>query len=337
MSQHGTAAYAATPDTPAVAGHLVQAHPESRRLPRIVLEREDIRRFLDDTAHITTRSLEYVPYSRFNATEFVQRIWGNALIQTLCGLIEDRHSGGFMLDISAATTNDEELIRFITALAHAIGTPDNDVLSGKFYARLPVKSQDVTPQSSNLFQPYRTFGMHTDGAASKNPTTDWLVFGKTHERHVRGGRNRLLHLDDWRDVRRFAEAPQGRKPFLIELPSANDPRQQQWGNNVRSEPLNRPIFFDWHGHLCARFADQFIFPKSIEDAAYLRSFVESIESDPKVECMTIPVGAMMFLNNNYWLHGREMFEPHPELYREIVRMRGMVHARPHCAAIHGAT
>lgn len=328
MSQHSSAAGTATMnDTLPVARHLVKSHPESRRLLRIVLEPDDVRRFLEASSHITTRSLEYVPYSRFTVTEVAQGIWGDEFIQTLHRLIEDRHSGGFLLDISAASTNDEELIRFITALAYAIGTPDNDVLSGKFYARLPVKSQDVTPQSSNLFQPYRTFGMHTDGAASKNPTTDWLVFGKTHERHVKGGRNRLLHLDDWRDVRRFSEAPQGRKPFLIELPSANDPRQQQWGNNVRSEPLNRPIFFDWHGHLCARFADQFIFPKSIEDAAYLRNFVESVESDPKVECVTIPVGSMFFLNNNYWLHGREVFEPHPELFREIIRMRGVLNAR----------
>ena len=307
-----------------VAPHRVEAHPESQRLPRIVLDAVDIRQFFDDTSHITTRSLEYVPYSRFTLTESVQRIWGSALIHTLREAIEARSSGGFLLDISSASTGDEDLIRFTTALAYAIGTPDNDVLSGKFYARLPVQSKDVTPQSSNLFQPYRTFGMHTDGAASPNPTTDWLVFGKTCERHVKGGRNRLLHLDDWRDLRRFADALQGRKPFLIALPPANDPRQQQWGNNVRSQPLNRPTFFDWHGHLCVRFADQFIHPTSIEDAAYIRDFVESVESDPAIEFITIPVGSMIFLNNNYWLHGREVFEPHPELFREIIRMRGML-------------
>ncbi|WP_396333918.1 carbon starvation induced protein CsiD [Burkholderia anthina] len=309
-----------------VAPHRVVPHPESQRLPRVALQNDDVRLFLDDTAHITTRSLEYVPYSRFTLTESVQRIWGTSLIDTLRALIVARRSGGFVLDIAEATTNDEDLIRFTTALAHAIGTPDNDVLSGKFYARLPVQSKDVTPQSSNLFQPYRTFGLHTDGAASPSPTTDWLVFGKTVERHVKGGRNRLLHLDDWRDLRRFANAPQGRKPFLIALPPSSDPRQQQWGNNVRSQPLDRPIFFDWHDELCVRFADQFIHPTTLEDAAYLREFVESIESDPAVEYLTIPVGSMMFLNNNYWLHGREVFEPHPELFREIIRMRGMLRA-----------
>jgi len=306
------------------APHRLEAHPESQRLPRVVLEAEHIRQFLDDTAHITTRSLEYVPYSRFTLTESAQRIWGERLFDTLRAHIVARRSGGFVMDISAASTNDEDLIRFTTALAYAIGTPDNDVMSGKFYARLPVQSKDVTAQSSNLFQPYRTFGLHTDGAASPNPTTDWLVFAKTCERHVKGGRNRLLHLDDWRDLQHFAGAPQGRKPFLIALPPPNDPRQQQWGNNVRSQPFDRPIFFDWRDELCVRFADQFIHPTNVEDAAYLREFVVSIESDPSVEYLTVPVGSMLFLNNNYWLHGREVFEPHPELFREIIRMRGVL-------------
>jgi protein CsiD len=47
-----------------------------------------------------------------------------------------------------------------------------------------------------------------------------------------------------------------------------------------------------------------------------------MQASPAVEYVTIPVGSILMLNNNVWLHGREPFAEHPDLFREIVRMRG---------------
>jgi protein CsiD len=71
-----------------------------------------------------------------------------------------------------------------------------------------------------------------------------------------------------------------------------------------------------------RFVDQFVHPRDLEEALFLRDLCASLDAAPAKEYVTIPVGSILMLNNNVWLHGREPFAEHPELYREIVRLRG---------------
>jgi glutarate dioxygenase len=319
----------ATRQTTAVARlnaqYSILPHPESKRLKSVRINRNDLASFFEATRDISVRTLEYVPYSRFNLTEVLLRVLGQDFLDDLRRLVVDRSSGGFFLDVSANTTEFDDILKCATAIAYGLGMPDTDVLSGKFYARLVVKGTEQPAERSNLFQPYLTFRLHTDGAASRAETTDWLVFAKTSDRHAEGGRSRLLHLDDWEDLQHFTRHPLGRNPFRIALPPATDPRQQQWGNNVTSEPLDRPLFFDWNGQICVRFADQFIHPGTLSEAAFLRDLTDSFERSAGVESATIPLGTMMFLNNNYWLHGRGTFQQHPDLERELIRMRGRLH------------
>lgn len=304
------------------AGYGLERLAGSERLARIVLDGGAVARFFQASAGVSLRTLDYVPYTRFGLVPTLVAALGAGLAADLRRLLLDRRSAGFRIDIAGYRPDPEDLLKLTTALAHAVGQPDDDVLSGTFYGRMKVSGHEVSRETANLYQPYLTFALHTDGAAAPAETTDWLAFAKTEERNAAGGRSILLHLDDWSEAPAFAAHPLGRTPLRFKLPPPNDPRQQQWGNHARSEVRERPIFFDWNGGLCMRFVDQFVHPRNLAEGLYLRDLSASMNAAPAIEYATIPVGSILMLNNNVWLHGREPFAQHPDLYREIVRMRG---------------
>ena len=47
-----------------------------------------------------------------------------------------------------------------------------------------------------------------------------------------------------------------------------------------------------------------------------------MENDKNVVELALPVGSLVVLNNEFWLHGRAAFEKHPDLNRELLRQRG---------------
>ncbi len=304
------------------AGYGLEKLAASERLVRIVLDGGAVARFFELTSDVTLRTLDYVPYTRFGLVPPLLAALGADFAADLRRLLLDRRSAGFRIDIEGYRPDAGDLLKLTTALAHSVGQPDDDVLSGTFYGRMKVTARDVTRDTANLYQPYLTFALHTDGAAAAAETTDWLAFAKTEERDASGGRSILLHLDDWSEAGRFAADPLGRTPLRFKLPPASDPRQQQWGNHATSQVRERPIFFDWNGGLCIRFVDQFVHPRNLAEALFLRDLNASMHAVGAIEYVTIPVGSILMLNNNVWLHGREPFGEHPELYREIVRMRG---------------
>lgn len=289
---------------------------------RIVLDGGAVARFFDATSDVPQRTLDYVPYTRFGLVPPLLAALGSEFAADLRRLLLDRRSAGFRIDIEGYRPDGDDVFKLTTAIAHAVGEPDDDVLSGTFYGRMKVTARDVTRDTANLYQPYLTFALHTDGAAAPAETTDWLAFAKTQERDAAGGRSILLHLDDWSEAAAFAAAPLGRTPLRFKLPPPSDPRQQQWGNHAPSQVRERPIFFDWNGGLSIRFVDQFVHPRNLAEALYLRDLNASMQAARAIEYLTIPIGSILMLNNNIWLHGREQFAEHPELYREIIRMRG---------------
>ena len=68
--------------------------------------------------------------------------------------------------------------------------------------------------------------------------------------------------------------------------------------------------------------DQFAYPGTIEEAKFLKSLSQSMESDKSVVELELPVGNLVVLNNEFWLHGRAAFEKNPNLNRELLRQRG---------------
>ena len=153
--------------------------------------------------------------------------------------------------------------------------------------------------------------LHTDGTFVDEPT-DWLLLMKFNEEHARGGESRLLHLDDWAELPRFANDPLASHPFVY----------RPAGSKNVSVPLTRRTFFDVNGAPGLCFIDQFVYPQTLGQAAYLEEMSASMERSPGTLNVSLPVGDLFMLNNTFWAHGRAAFEEDPKLHRELMRQRG---------------
>ncbi len=136
---------------------------------------------------------------------------------------------------------------------------------------------------------------------------------KFAEENAVGGESRFLHIDDWAERDRFEAHPLGRVPFAYKAP----------GSKNVDENIERPVFFDSGFGLSISFIDQFVQPRSLEEAQYLYDLSNSMERSPGTREVPLPVGDLVVLNNYFWLHGRAPFEKNPLLNRELMRQRGM--------------
>jgi protein CsiD len=296
--------------------------PGYHRLRKVTLADELVAAFLSAVSNVTARDVDYLPHTRFNLLEAFIHVLGGDVLREVSRLIVDREIAGCIVSTKDLRVSEVDLLKITIAMGLGVGRPDIDVLSGTIYGRLQVKGVGNKPELSNVYQPYSVFRLHTDGAASAADTTDWLVFAKTRENSASGGLTTILHLDDWDEFDAFRNHALGKKKFRISLPSSNDPRQKQWGNNVSALELDRCLFFEWNGYPCVRYADQFIHPRGIAEASFIRDLTRSLESSPGTHRLKLPVGSLIFLNNNYCLHGRTIFESYDDLDRELIRMRG---------------
>ncbi|MDF2720470.1 MAG: protein CsiD [Paenibacillus sp.] len=288
----------------------VHPHPTNPRLRHITLDNEAISGFLQDVAAINTQELEYVPFSRFFLAHKLQSQAGGGFAETLRAIVQDRTSGGFTVNVQGQTDSLDDYVKFATAITHLIGIPNFDAMSGNYYARFTVKHTDTS--DSYLRQAYRLFTLHTDGTFADEPT-DWLIMMKLEERNAVGGESRLLHLDDWEQLSTYLNHPLAFKQLAYKSPPSK---------NV-SQSVERTTFYIQHRLPCICFIDQFAYPKTIEEALYLRSLSESMEASQSVRELALPAGELIMLNNNFWLHGRAPFQQHNELYRELMRIRGV--------------
>ena len=135
---------------------------------------------------------------------------------------------------------------------------------------------------------------------------------KLMEENAVGGESRLLHLDDWEEMEIFADHPLGHTPMEYKSPPSK---------NV-SKSVQRQTFYQRNGRPCLCFIDQFAYPHTIEQALFLRDMSQSMENSPKTLSIPLPTGHILLINNHFWAHGREPFEKHPQLYRELLRQRG---------------
>ena len=289
----------------------VKSHPQSDRLYHIEINKEAIAKFLAavEEKGITVQTLEYTPYQRQIIASLLQDFVGEDLGETLRGIVHDRESGGFTLGLEGVTEDTDEFVIFGTAISHLVGMPNFDAMTGKYYARFTVKHTDNS--DSFLRQAYRLFTMHTDGTFVDEPT-DWLLMMKMVEENAVGGESRLLHLDDWKELDKFANNPLGKHKFTYIAPPSK---------NV-TQTVDRATFFNVNDKPCICFIDQFVYPETIEQAKYLEDLSASLESDESVIELELPVGDLVVLNNLFWMHGRAAFEVNPDLNRELMRQRG---------------
>jgi glutarate dioxygenase len=292
------------------SGYRVAQHPLHPRLYHITLEGERLRSFFALLADVDVQNLEYVPYMRFMAAQRLETAFGEELIRTIRSILHDRESGGLTIGVGDATRQQHEYLKFATAVAHSIGPANFDAMAGTYYARVVVTHADDS--DSYLRKAYRTLALHTDGTFVSE-ATDWLLMMKFEERNACGGESRLLHLDDWADLDAFRRHPLATYQFTYKSP----PSKQV------IETVRRQTFFTVNGRPCICFIDQFVYPDTIEQARYLHDLSQSLERAPAVTAVPLPVGQLILLNNAFWLHGRAAFDPHPQLYRELLRLRGI--------------
>lgn len=291
-------------------GFTVKANPHHHRLYHVEFDSAKLQTFFNETTDINTQNLEYVPHMRFMLAKKLKTLFGPGLQDVLRAILLDRNSGGFTVGVQGLTNHDQDYVKFGTAVSHLIGPGNFDSMSGTYYARFLVKDTDNS--DSYLRQAYRLFTLHTDGTFV-DEATDWLLMMKFDEKNAVGGESRLLHLDDWSELDRFAKDPLGSYEFTYKSPPSKNVAQM----------VKRRTFFKQNDKYCISFIDQFVQPETIEQGEYLHDLSASMENSPGTAAIPLPVGDLVMLNNLFWLHGRAPFEKNVNLHRELMRQRGM--------------
>ncbi|MDN4522985.1 glutarate dioxygenase GlaH [Fictibacillus fluitans] len=287
----------------------VKEHPVHHRLYTIEVDKKVLVTFLEKNKEVTSQRLEYVPYMRLVLADSLQSSIGSEFVQTIRAILHDRNSGGFTIGLQSLTIDEEDYVKFATAISHLVGGVNFDAMSGTYYARFSVKDTDHS--DSYLRQAYRLFTLHTDGTYV-DETTDWLLMMKFSEEHAAGGESRLMHLDDWEELDKFSGHPIGSCRIEYRAPSSK---------NVSKSVYNR-TFYEVNGKPCICFIDQFAYPSTIEEAVYLKELSDSMENSRATIALPLPAGDLVMINNTFWLHGRAPFEKNQKLYRELLRQRG---------------
>ena len=296
-----------------ITGIDIQKHDKSNRIIKISLENDIIDKLIFPFNKFDLTALELKPFTRFTLAKSLDDLTNNKLSELMNSIIRDRSTGCFIIGPKNITAkiNDTFLVKLSTAIAHLIGVPNHDAMAGKYYARFHVKHEDSS--DSYLRKAYRNMDLHTDGTYVKD-VTDWLIMTKIDEQNVEGGETAMLHLDDWEHCDDLYNDPVGRQNFVWGSPKSK---------NVDYK-IEHPIFStDKSGKPIISYIDQFPEPQSLNQGLYLNRLSESLEGSSKHIVFKLPPGYSIFSNNYFMLHGRKSFKPHPKLFRELLRQRGV--------------
>ena len=295
-----------------IKGIEIAKHDKSNRIIKISLENEIIDKLIFPFNKFDLTALELRPFTRFTIAKSLDDLTNNKLSELMNSIIRDRSTGCFMIGPKNITSkiNDTFLVKLSTAIAHLIGVPNHDAMTGKYYARFQVKHEDSS--DSYLRKAYRNMDLHTDGTYVKE-VTDWLIMTKIDEQNVEGGETAMLHLDDWEHCDDLYEDPIGKQNFV-------------WGS-PRSKNIDykveHPVFSsDKEGRPIISYIDQFPEPQNMEQGNFLQRLSDGLEESKNKIVTKLPVGYSVIANNYIWLHGRKPFKENKDLTRELLRIRG---------------
>ena len=290
----------------------VITHASSKRIRQINIKEEDLDKLIFPFNKRNITSLEYKPFTRFTLAKSVDDIFSGKLSKTLFETLKDRNTGAAIIkpDIKNSKFDKDFLVKLSTALAHLVGLPNFDSMTGKYYARFYVKHLDSS--DSYLRKAYTSMDLHTDGTYVKEKT-DWLIMTKMEEVHAQGGESVLLHLDDWEHCKELCSNPVGKQDFVWGSPESK---------NINYK-VEHPVFSkDENGKPIISYIDQFPEPKNMEQGLFLQKLSDALEESKKKVIFSSPAGSTIFLNNCFWLHGRNAFKKDVNLSRELLRIRG---------------
>ena len=290
----------------------VITHASSKRIRQINIKEEDLDKLIFPFNKRNITSLEYKPFTRFTLAKSVDDIFSGKLSKILSETLKDRNIGAVIIkpDINNSKFDKDFLVKLSTALAHLVGLPNFDSMTGKYYARFYVKHLDSS--DSYLRKAYTSMDLHTDGTYVKEKT-DWSIMTKMEEVHVQGGESVLLHLDDWEHCKELCSNPVGKQDFVWGSPESK---------NINYK-VEHPVFSkDENGKPIISYIDQFPEPKNMEQGSFLQKLSDALEESKKKVIFSSPAGSTIFLNNCFWLHGRNAFKKDVNLSRELLRIRG---------------
>ena len=295
-----------------IAGLDIQDHEKSKRIINIKLEDEIIEKLIFPFNKFDLTALELKPFTRFTIAKSLDDLTNNKLSELMNSIIRDRSTGCFIIGPKniSSKINDKFLVKLSTAIAHLIGLPNHDSMTGKYYARFEVKHMDTS--DSYLRKAYTNMDLHTDGTYVKE-VTDWLIMTKLDEQNAEGGETAMLHLDDWEHCEDLFKDPVGRQDFIWGSPKSK---------NVNYK-VEHPIFqSDEKGRPNISYIDQFPEPKNMEQGNFLQRLSDGLEESKNKIITKLPSGYSIIANNYFWLHGRKPFKENKELIRELLRIRG---------------
>ena len=295
-----------------IKGIEIAKHDKSNRIIKISLENEIIDKLIFPFNKFDLTALELRPFTRFTIAKSLDDLTNNKLSELMNSIIRDRSTGCFMIGPKNITSkiNDTFLVKLSTAIAHLIGVPNHDAMTGKYYARFQVKHEDSS--DSYLRKAYRNMDLHTDGTYVKD-VTDWLIMTKIDEQNVEGGETAMLHLDDWEHCDDLYNDPVGRQNFVWGSPKSK---------NIDYK-VEHPVFStDKEGRPTISYIDQFPEPQNMDQGNFLQRLSDGLEESKNKIIIKLPVGYSVIANNYFWLHGRKPFKENKELSRELLRIRG---------------
>ncbi len=295
-----------------IKGFEISAHDKSKRIVNIQIEDEILDKLIFPFNKFDITALEYKPFTRFTIAKSLDALTDNKLSVLMNSIIRDRNTGCFIIGPRNINSkiNDIFLVKLSTAIAHLIGKPNHDSMTGKYYARFYVKHEDKS--DSYLRKAYINMDLHTDGTYVKE-TTDWLLMTKIEEKNVEGGETTMLHLDDWEHCKNLFLNPIGRQNFTWSSPKSK---------NIDYKVEHSIFLEDEKGRAQISYIDQFPEPKNMEQGIFLQNLSDGLEESKNKLVVKLPESSSIIANNYFWLHGRRPFKENKNLSRELLRIRG---------------
>ena len=299
-----------------ISGLVISEHNNSKRIINIRIEDEIIKKLIFPFNKFDLTALELKPFTRFTIAKSLDDLTDNKLSKLMNSIIKDRSTGCFVIapkNISSKI-DDNFLVKLSTAVAHLIGIPNHDSMTGKYYARFVVKHEDSS--DSYLRKAYRNMDLHTDGTYVKE-VTDWLLMTKIDEQNAQGGETAMLHLDDWEHCDDLFNDLIGRQNFTWGSPKSKNVDYKVEHSVFSSDENGKPII---------SYIDQFPEPKNMDQGNFLQRLSDALEESKNKTIIKLSVGSSIIANNYFWLHGRQPFVENKNLLRELLRIRGKSHS-----------
>ncbi len=284
----------------------------SPKLVEVVFKKSVVDEFISQTEIYPVQALEYKSFLRFRVAEILNKLCNNELQDFLRKTLTNREQGAILVNPEGINKCEQgdEMVKIATAFVHLVGRSNFDDMTGKFYARWAVVNKDNS--DSYLRQPQKPLELHNDGTYV-NQVTDYVLMYKIDEQNMKGGDSQLLHLDDWEELDKYFNHHLAKRVMKWSAPPSKNVKEDAYHPVFETDSDGRPVML---------YIDQFAQPKDYEEGTWLADMGDSLENSKGKLSFPVPVGQFLLINNLFWLHGRDKFERHENLRRELMRQRG---------------